>query len=224
MLRKIAQWIGFWLLWSLVSFSGLFVDRILFRGTEVAPSIITLMESWIGTEGVQQRVFEVLTAGLLGLIDGLLLGLFQWIAIKRKLIAARIWILATSLGFALGFITFWSLIILFVPDRSVLGGPGEWGFGMGLLDGILTGTTLGFAQWLVLRNKVAKAEWWVPTTIVGMVVAWLVRWYINPITSFAVLGVISGIVLTILLFRNEKRSENVFTPTDFPMPLSQLDP
>lgn len=224
MLRTASQWIGFWLLWSLVSFSGLLVDRILFRGTVVAPSLITLMESWIGTEGVQVRVFEVVTSGLLGLIDGLLLGLFQWIAIKRKLIAARIWILATTLGFAVGLITFWSLIIIVVPDRSLLGGPEEWGFGMGLLDSIITGTALGFAQWLVLRKKVAKAEWWVVATIVGMVAAWLVRWFVNPLTSYVVLGAISGIVLTILLFRKEKDAEQTFTPTDFPLPLSRLDP
>lgn len=224
MLRKVAQWIGFWLLWSLVSFSGLFVDRILFRGTAVAPSIITLMESWIGTEGVRLRVFEVLTSSLLGLIDGLLLGLFQWIALKRKLIGAKIWILATSLGFAVGLATFWSLIILLVPDRSVLGGPDEWGFGIGLLDSILIGTTLGFAQWLVLRKKVSKAEWWVAATIVGMVAAWLVRWFISPLASFVVLGAISGVVLTILLFRGDKNTEQVFSPTDFPMPLSRLDP
>ena len=224
MLHKVAQWIGFWLLWSLVSFSGLFVDRILFRGTLVAPSIITLMENWIGTEGVQLRLFEVVTSGYFGLVDGLLLGLFQWIAIKRKLIAARIWILATSLGFAVGLITFWSLIIVFVPDRSLLGSVDEWGFGIGLLDSILTGTTLGFAQWLVLRKKVAKAEWWVAVSIVSMVAAWLVRWFISPLASFIVLGAISGVVLTILLFRIEKRPEQVFTPTDFPLPMSRLDP
>jgi hypothetical protein len=224
MLRTAAQWLGFWLLWSLVSFSGLFVDRILFRGTLVAQSIITLMESWIGTQGSQIRVFEVLTSGLLGLIDGLLLGLFQWIAIKRKLIGARIWILATALGLAVGLILFWSLIILFVPDRSLLGGVVDWGFGMGLLDSILSGTTLGFAQWLVLRKKVTKAEWWVAVTIVGMVAAWLVRWFINPVISFIVLGAISGLVLTFLLFREEKTGEQAFTPTDFPMPLSRFDP
>lgn len=221
MLRTAAQWIGFWLLWSVVSFAGLLVDRILFRGTVVAPSIITFMEGWIGTEGVQLRVFEVVTSGLLGLIDGLLLGLFQWIAIKRKLVGARIWILATSLGLAVGFITFWSLIILFVSDRSLLGDPSDWAFGIGLLDSILTGTTLGFAQWLVLRKKVAKAEWWVAATLFGMVAAWLVRWFVSPLISFAVLGAISGIVLTILLFRNKKDAEHVFTPADFPLPLSR---
>lgn len=223
MLRTASQWIGFWLLWSVVSFSGLFVDRLLFRGTSVAPSIVSLMESWIGIEGEQVRVFEVLTGGLLGLIDGLLLGLFQWIALKRRLITSRIWILATSLGYAVGLITFWSLIILFVRDRSVLGEPADWAFGIGLLDSLLTGTTLGFSQWLVLRKKVAKAEWWVVATVVAMLATWLARYYVNPLVSFIVFGAVSGVVMTVLLFRNKKETEQAFTPADFPLPFTRDD-
>jgi hypothetical protein len=223
-LRTVIYWIGFGLLWVLLSVAGLLVDRVLFRGTFLAPGIVTVIESWIGTEGWALRVSVILSSGILGLVDGLLLGLFQWTAIRRLIKGAYGWILATSLGVSLGLMTFWSLMILLIPGRLPAGSDLDRAFGLGLLDSLITGITLGFAQYLVLRRRVKKVQWWVPTMIVAMMVTFVVRWFVNPGASFFVFGAISGVVIAILGARGAELSQehfDEFHSVNSPVPASQ---
>lgn len=224
--RTVIYWIGFWFLWVLVCVAGLLVDRVLFRGTFLAPGIVTTLETWIGAEGWSLRVSELLTAGILGLIDGLLLGMFQWVAIRRIIKGAYGWILATTLGLSLGLMTLWSIMILLVSGRIPVGNDMNWAFGIGLLDSVISGITLGFAQYLVMRRRVRKAEWWILTIIVTMVVTWIVRWFVNPGASFFAFGAISGIVMAILGALGAETSDDLsdeVRSVSAPMPASQIE-
>lgn len=225
-LRNFIYWIGFALLWILVCVAGLLVDRVLFRGTFIAPGIVSFFESWIGTEGLAHRVSVILTSGILGLIDGLILGMFQWAAVRRLLKNAYGWILATSLGYSLGLMAFWSLMILVVSGLVPSGSNLEWAFGIGILDGVVTGVTLGFAQYLVLRRKVQDIQWWVPTMIVTMLVTWIVRWYVSPGASYFAFGIFSGIVMAVLGGFGEEGSYDLpsgdLRPTESPLPSGRL--
>lgn len=196
--RNVLYWIAFGLLWILVSAAGLLVDHVLFRGTILSSGIVDTLESWIGSEGWGLRVSMILSAGLLGLIDGFLLGLFQWAVVRRLIKNAYGWILGTSLGFSLSLMTFWSLMILLISGRLRVGSDLDKAFGLGLIDSAVTGLILGFAQYLVLRRKVRGIQWWVPTMLVAMIVSWIVRWFVGPGVSFIAFGLISGIVMTIL--------------------------
>ena len=43
----------------------------------------------------------------------------------------------------------------------------------GLVLATLTGLLVGLLQWLVLRNRVSHAVWWIPVSLVGWYLAWL---------------------------------------------------
>jgi hypothetical protein len=214
-------WSGFTLLWVLINVAGFLVDRVLFRSTFIAPEIVRLIETWIGSDGWALRVSVILSTGILGLIDGLLLGMFQWIAIRRMIKGAYGWILATSLGFSLGLMTFWSLMLLLVPGNLPLGNDLDRAFVLGLLDGFITGIVLGFGQYLVLRRKIRKAQWWVLAVIIASMAAWIVRWFVSPGASFFTFGIIGGIVIAILgAFGDESGEESSMQTDEVGQPLT----
>jgi hypothetical protein len=196
--RNILYWAAFGLFWILVTVAGLLVDRVLFRGTFLAPGIVDTIEYWIGSEGWGLRVSMILSAGILGLIDGIILGMFQWVAVRRLVKNPFGWILGTSLGFSLGLMTFWSIMILLISGRLQVGSDLDKAFGLGLIDSAITGLILGFAQYLVLRRKVQYIQWWVPTILVSMILAWITRWFVGPGASFFTFGALSGIVISVL--------------------------
>ena len=225
-IRTVVQWVAFWLLWVMVCVAGLLVDRVLFRGTFIASGIVKVVETWIGSDVFSLRVSEILTSGVLGLVDGLLLGMFQWVAIRRLIKGALGWILASSLGLSVGLMTFWSLLVLTISGRLPVGSDYDWAFGIGMIDAVVTGIVLGFAQYLVLRRKLRKSEWWVPTMIVTMVAMWIIRWFVSPGASFFVFGAVSGIVITILGALSAVPDTEVpsgFSPADLPIPASQRE-
>jgi hypothetical protein len=200
-----------------MSVAGRIVDWAIFRLT-LAPGLISLMETGIGTEGSQLKIFEILTGTVLGLVDGLILGVYQWVALRRKIEKAWTWIPATMISFAVALTIFYSISTFVVSDRAAMGNPLEWGFGIGILDGIVGGLVLGLGQWFVLRKKINRSIWWIPGTLVAMLAAWFVRWYLHIGFSFFVPGMVTGIVLIIQLTSKpaEEAEPSVETPTEPP--------
>jgi hypothetical protein len=203
------SWTGFWLLWVAMSVAGRVVDWALFRLT-LAPGLISLLERTIGSSGSQLPMFEMLTGTILGVVDGLILGLYQWVALRKKIEKSGTWVLVTSLFFALSLFIFYTVSAFLIGDRSALGSPLDWGFQIGVLDAIIGGLVLGIGQWLVLRKQVERSIWWIPGMLVATLAAWFVRWYLTVGISFLIPGAISGIVLIILL--NAKPSESPDEP------------
>ena len=78
------------------------------------------------------------------------------------------WVLASIVGFCMG-----SLIVMSV-SYALLAGMGitdEFGVAHILMFGTMLGTTSGFLQWVVLREKVAQAGWWVLASAMGSAIA-----------------------------------------------------
>ena len=72
----------------------------------------------------------------------------------------------------------------------------------GLVGGAVAGAVLGAGQWLALRGRLAKAEWWIPATAVGQAVglaagAALVG-YRTGLQDLAIQGAITGLGVGIL--------------------------
>jgi hypothetical protein len=201
--QKVIRWSWFWFFWVLTTLAGLLVHWALFQASGVESEIISTLGGWIGSEGVNLRLFEFATYGVLGLIDGIFLGLFQWVALRRKIKRALNWIPATALGYAVGLIAFWALFVLITGDQLPPGNPAEWGFEVGLLRIGLAGLVVGLSQALVLRRQVRRPGWWALTFLLGMVSSWLVRWFVSIGLAFVVLGAVTGIVLTIYLADRE---------------------
>jgi hypothetical protein len=66
---------------------------------------------------------------------------------------------------------FWLLSTASLPPagllaKSVAGSVDDPG--SGAIAGAIAGTVIGAAQWLVLRNRVANAGWWIPATGAGL--------------------------------------------------------
>jgi hypothetical protein len=137
--------LGFSLLWILVTMIGLVVGlAMMFAGVGAAINNVTPM------------VFGGMFGGVLGLVCGFA----QWLVLRRQLENVTTWIVATFLGWAI----FWSLNMagLFGEGNGVAGKVLE-----GLDHGALFGLLLGIFQWLVIRNKLQNAGWWVLVNLGG---------------------------------------------------------
>jgi len=95
------------------------------------------------------------------------------------------WVLASTVGFAVAFAVFEA-----VPEAV--------GFAVRMAVG---GASVGIAQWLVLRQQVSRAGWWVLASSVGLGVGLLVVFGVSPrgfvvaeAVAFAVRGVVGGAV------------------------------
>ena len=116
---------------------------------------------------------------------GLGLGVFQWLVVNQRIKNSWQWILVTTLGWALGSV----IVMTLIPD------------GMDFLAGVITGLTLGTAQWWMLRNELRWAGWWIMINIV----AWTTGFALIPglILTGVLAGLIAGTALG-LLFRFPK--------------------
>jgi hypothetical protein len=132
--------------------------------------------------GVGQRASLVLLV-LAGVGEGAILGWAQSRMLRRELPELRTgdWIRATAAGAGVA----WTIGML----PSTLGGQllGLWPpllVALGLLAGIALLTTIGFAQWLVLRRHVHPSGVWV--------VANALAWIVGLVVVFTAIGVAPG--------------------------------
>ncbi|MDF5731091.1 MAG: hypothetical protein PUP92_24575 [Rhizonema sp. PD38] len=94
-------------------------------------------------------------------LPGLIIGVAQWVVLRNYISHASWWIVASFLGWFLG---------IFAPFHAMT--TGYFGYMFVLVDTSLMFTSLGVAQWLILRRHTQSAGWWVPvSTISGTVYA-----------------------------------------------------
>lgn len=102
-------------------------------------------------------VGEALNFAVGGAVAGALLGSAQQRYLRRGVLPADWWVLASTVGWAVG-------AGMGGAVDLVVGGEGL-NFALMVAVG---GASVGIAQWLVLRRQVARAGWWVLTnTLVG---------------------------------------------------------
>ncbi len=113
-----------------------------------------------GTVGVALgRPGDIIVAGYVAVVlGGILAGVLQWLVLRPLVAGAHWWVLASIVAVALvGVVVF---------------GVGLVNVDVGWVVGVaLFGTVVGVLQWLVLRDQVARAGWWVLASTVGWVVA-----------------------------------------------------
>jgi len=141
---------------------------------------------------------------LAGAIAGLFIGTVQWPVLRRRSRVQVWWIVATSLGLALG-----------LAASIAVVGTGTEALPV-LLRGAIAGIVVGFAQWLVLREASPKALWWVFVMTCSWALGWTVSRAVGVDLSYgwAVFGalgalaftVVTGAVLIVLLPLSARRS------------------
>ncbi len=210
--RTSFQWFKLWVLWVAATVGGLLVDQALFRGMGASRVLIDGVLEWGSGQGLNLALVEVLAGALLGLIDGVIIGVLQWIALRRILRRAGHWVLATAIGTAAALAAFYALLGLF-PAQLLRGDGGlETFLWLGILDGMIGGLVLGSVQWLALRGEVRDAAWWILALAVISPAAFLVRWFMSIGLGQLFLAIVGGIVLLTLVALSEAEADAAAPP------------
>jgi hypothetical protein len=202
-----AGW-GLWLQWVLASILGYG------GGTTLGNALANLIPPMTCTQSFSDSFIDrstnfaclqpSLSLIVIVVIQGLAGGFMQWLVLRRRIAEAAWWIPASALGFPL------ALIIADKSTRLV----GDFAAAPILL-GVLFGVLSGVMPWLVLRRQNARAVWWLPAHLLGVLVGGalgivafhamaLLRLYQFPWTAAgamfgAGLGAITGITLVWML-------------------------
>ncbi len=158
--------------WCLANFCGIVIGALLgsmVRSIYFGPNII------LGVAAVILGCF----------VFGAIVGLSQWMVLRKYLAGKRWWILATAWALAGNIILGSFFIILISKDK-----PGTFGEVAIILA--FLGAILGLSQWLVIRRQLLGAGWWVIANAVGLA--------LGPVILLT-----SGIALNWLLQRNGMR-------------------
>lgn len=171
----------FWVLWYVATFVG----GILY----VIPVGVVHIALGLDRLDILQHASEfagwmlVLDAVLCAAACGSTIGLMQWLVLRSRLERIGLWIAATIVGYAsIGVLA--ALVSAFQPEwrdwafTLIINGKLHWlarldpswqaaSWMPGAVTLTLFGATLGIAQWLVLRSRVARAAWWIPISTCG---------------------------------------------------------
>jgi hypothetical protein len=88
----------------------------------------------------------------------------QWIVLRKFFPKAILWLIATTLGWAIARIIgqiMFSIIAYPVPGSSEV------------VSSIIVGATIGIAQWLYLRMHISGATWWIVFSALGFLIVLL---------------------------------------------------
>jgi hypothetical protein len=103
-----------------------------------------------------------LTGALGGALTGAVIGAAQWLVLRRRLPLTPAWIAATALGMGAGL----ALSIALLGTDTV---------GSALpLRGLITGTSIGVAQYLLLRAVMSRAPVWALIVALSWAIGWLI--------------------------------------------------
>jgi hypothetical protein len=122
----------------------------------------------------QADLLVFLAAVVAGIVAGVIIGIAQGLVLfpYLKMKGVLEWIGATTLGWAVRWVALFVIsqqLVRIVVDRNLEGTCFLFALLIGI--GVIAGATLGYAQSLVLRRRVDRANWWVWANIPGPVAA-----------------------------------------------------
>jgi hypothetical protein len=150
----------YWLNWTIACGMGEFL------GIGVAAGIAFLHIHFLGEpQTIGQRLLVIFVMVLAGIIEGLVVGSFQWSVLKKRFanIKVKNWLIVTALGAA----TAWLLGMLpstfFAPEAATTS-PESLEFSgaqfalLAFLSGVVLGALCGAFQWVELRKHAAQRQ------------------------------------------------------------------
>jgi len=123
-------------------------------------------------------------------VRGAVVGVAQWLVLRRRLKVSAWWILACAIGFAVvGIVSRIARLEIGVPlvvfDNGPLGDPDGITWEIILIVGlIMSGVVGGIAQWLVLRKPLRGAGWWILASVTGLAVGAAVSMNVGTAVSY----------------------------------------
>jgi hypothetical protein len=106
---------------------------------------------------------------LFGVIAGTAAGIMQWLVLREYISRAGSWAAACIIGGAVGGLVYEAFARAGLAEVTIVRA-----FGGVVLGALVGGLVAGAIQWLVLRQQVCRAGWWVLTSTVGGAVAFAV--------------------------------------------------
>jgi hypothetical protein len=157
-----------------------------------------------GTVGQWSDSVQLGAALAIGMVEGSILGLAQWQALRDLLPAlGRLsWVLATGLGAVVAYL----LVMIAVAVVGAATVPLWIVVAVCVLLGALFLLSIGVPQWLVLRRHLPRAGWWV----LANAVAWPVGTAVpfiglamvpdgSPFWTWAMAGIVSGLLMGVVV-------------------------
>jgi hypothetical protein len=177
----------FWFQWVLASTIGV---AVLFA---LIFAVAMLVGAIVGGEAEDKVPFVPFV--------GLSFGIMQWLILRRYMPRAGWWVLASTLGWILGF-GILALADKFAENLVTSAIQPEVS---ALVFFLAAGALVGILQWLVLRRHMLQAGWWVLANVVGWgILGLIVGKSLDRFTDLAAMAAvppaITGIVL-VWLFR-----------------------
>ena len=135
---------------------------------------------WIMATTLGWLVGSMFFNGIPLIISGVAVAGFQSVVLYKRIQKAWRWAILSSIGWMIGYI----LLAIFFPAVMML------------LIGPVMGGILGLVQWLLLKQEVEWAGWWVVINIM----AWTTGLNLMPgfLTSGTLPGALTGLTLVIL--------------------------
>jgi len=173
---------GIWFLWLLANIIGMGVGWYL--GWRLSFAVPGNLAIWV-----------------IGIVAGLSLGFFQMLVLRSLIGTSIWWLLASMIGWAVGFFLGAQAASFFGFTEFVFGGA--IGAGVGLASGI--------AQWSILRGKMSSVGWWIPASVVAWAASLIV--YLPGANAVGLLyggvsGGISGLTLLALWLGIFRKTNN----------------
>ncbi len=149
---------------------------------------------------------------LTGTIAGLVLGVAQWLVLRRELDRSLVWIALTTLGGAA------SALLLNTIYNSGLVNALAWSSSFMLVVGLIWGCLIGAAQWIGLRQYIPRVSSWVWANAIGWMLAIGSGILIETTSSnlgliLSLRGIIIGAITAAAAIRIFGRESSVVMPT-----------
>ena len=130
------------------------------------PALSHFLTETISAGGAVPSQTQVLGSMLaLGVLEGLIVGLAQWRAIRTRLSADMKlpWVVSTAWGFASG----WLFAAISSPGESAVDLNSTWALIVAGVNGLLLGSTIGGMQAWCLRHRLRRPVLWVPVNMLA---------------------------------------------------------
>lgn len=126
-------------------------------------------------------------------VIGAAIGLAQWAVLHQRLpLSAGWWVAVTAV----------SWVIPLLPGFLVGGTGMGLTFALGVILGLATGAVVGGLQWLILRQHLPQASWWVLANAVG----WLMCGAFAP-AAIILTSIMTGLTLQWLLYQSRSQPQ-----------------
>jgi len=187
------------IIWVILSIAGLVISALLsyWMNLFLDPSFHAFFDCWsiscIGPVDITNNVSKVIIRPLgtmimhnivMNTIFGLMVGAFQWFAIRRNGISIVKWIVSSIVGFQL---SCWIIILyeysLYNKENANLAiNFSAMEIFLFYLCMVISFVSLGVCQWFILRKNFRQSGWWILSTTIGYYLGWELTWMNNNYT------------------------------------------